>query len=665
MNNKINIINDAPFIDAFSKIECGAIRFAQIDAENFEIPFSEVKPIKGFEIPENESTKEKLPNCCDYHLNMFQRATSMFEAFPNCCEPHKKLLGTNWFNKNNYKDVATKIVSQVAYTEFHILKQIDIPEWYKDITDYIDANVEGFGQLPAGFGSPVGLHLYLLNVKNILLSKKEVKLPAGKKQKLIEYVNNYYGDVQAPKTDLNLLYSTYQKWLKVFPFEISYLKELKKHYAKQLPFISGKLEYNQYTGTSRAKMQTQSGLVEALIKTTEKVLTEINGLVLQEKGLITDGNELQIEIINENRRIELEELREKPCNDKAKFIKIIKEWLKGEKEYFKDITPLLKERTVQNTQKEQQLSSDEIFRQEIDRMYEIPLSELDIDNYVNWVLTHKSFTREKKKEMVLSLIGLREKTIKNYKSAINEVFYKTKYWKEPTPQELENFPLWREHAYKRELDFLNFKTTGSALPLKEIKRQELVRVEEKLNQLFPELLRDLYNKWLPKDFYSLADMVGIIDYLKYLSNTNESGENVSPEESIKAPSILGISDPKGGEVHSFSYGNIEAYFFDDKITAFKQIENELLLKKCINDKGEWIANKAKLVALIHILKQLKYLRNKLQGKTEKTSLVAYRRFFENRYHTKLTEQMKPSNFKIGRLKVYKPDFSFIPEIDNI
>ena len=325
----------------------------------------------------------------------------------------------------------------------------------------------------------------------------------------------------------------------------------------------------------------------------------------------------------------------------------------------------MKERTVQNTQKERPLSNEEILRQEFDRMYEIPLSELDIDNYVNWVLTHKSVTRTEKKEMVLRLIGLREKTIENYRLAIKEIFFKTTYWKEPTPQELENFPLWREHAYKRELDFLNSKTIGSALPLKEIKRQELVRVEEKLNQLFPELLTDLYNKWLPKDFYSLADMVGIIDYLKYLSTTNEGGESVSPGESMKGPSTLSITDPKSGVVHSFSYDNVETYFFDDKITVFKQIENELLLKKYINDKGEWIENKDKLVALIHILKQLKYLRNKLQGKTEKTSLVAYRRFFENRYHTKLTEQMKPSNFKIGRLKVYKPDFSFIPEIDNI
>ena len=115
----------------------------------------------------------------------------------------------------------------------------------------------------------------------------------------------------------------------------------------------------------------------------------------------------------------------------------------------------------------------------------------------------------------------------------------------------------------------------------------------------------------------------------------------------------------------FDYLNKCNYFFADKIDAFKQIENELLLKVYIDANGKWNKEKRYLVAFIHIMYSLKYMRPKIKGKSEKNTRLEYRRFFEKRYKTALTQEMKPSKFPLNKLMLYKFDFNFIPEIENL
>jgi hypothetical protein len=197
---------------------------------------------------------------------------------------------------------------------------------------------------------------------------------------------------------------------------------------------------------------------------------------------------------------------------------------------------------LKETSQSQQVETEteQEVRLEINKMYNIPFENLDIDNYVNWVLGKKQVTRNQKKEHALSLLGLREKTISNYRNIISEIFYKTTYWKEPTEQEKENFPLWRESQYNREKDFFNLQITDNPLPMNEIKRQEKLRVYDNLNKLHQVVLKDLYNTWLPKDFYSLALLAGKIDYLKFLSIENNT---TTP----KAKPVFKLSDKKGAK----------------------------------------------------------------------------------------------------------------------
>jgi len=314
--------------------------FIEIDAEHFTLSAFETKPIEGYEAPTNKETGEQFPNCCPFHKSVFEGAESWFLKFPNCCDQHKAMVSKWWYNKANYSGIAEKIVKQLSYTEHHISERINIDDWYKDITDYIEYNVSSFGH-PA-----IGLHLYLGNVKHYIKNTNS-EIPKIKRQVLIEFIETYYNspiDIdKTNKTDLNVLYSTYQKWLKVFPFEISFFSTLKPHFEKQLPILNGKPETNIYSGMAKAKMHTKSSLIEALITLTNNLLTQVNGVTLYEKGLITDANKIKLELVINSRKLKLKQgYKNSSPNEEKRYRKILKEWYKDEKIFIDEITPLLK-----------------------------------------------------------------------------------------------------------------------------------------------------------------------------------------------------------------------------------------------------------------------------------------------------------------------------------
>lgn len=311
--------------------------FIEIDAENFTISPFDAKPIAGYEPPVNKVTGEQFPNCCPHHKDVLEQAEKWFEKFPNCCEPHKLFTRNKGFKKENYNGVASKIVRQLSYTEHHISERIKNQDWYNDITDYIEYNVSSFGH-PA-----VGLHLYLNTVRHHVQNTK-ADLNQEQRQRLSEFIDGYWKTNDAPKTDLNILYKTYQNWLKIFPFELTtYFGNLKQHFEKQLPILTGKPETNRYTGTTKAKMHTKGSLIEALIKLTDSLLTQINGAALYEKGLITDGNKIKLELVINNRKQKLKDgYNYNSPDEETRYKKMIQYWFNDEKKFIDEITPLIK-----------------------------------------------------------------------------------------------------------------------------------------------------------------------------------------------------------------------------------------------------------------------------------------------------------------------------------
>lgn len=310
--------------------------FIEIDAEHFTLSAFETKPIEGYEAPTNKETGEQFPNCCPFHKSVFEGAESWFSKFPNCCDQHKAMVSKWWYNKANYSGIAEKIVKQLSYTEHHISERINIDDWYKDITDYIEYNVSSFGH-PA-----IGLHLYLGNVQHYIKNTNS-EIPKNKRQRLIEFIETYYNNPkEQTKTDLNILYSTYQKWLKVFPFEISFFSTLKPHFEKQLPILNGKPETNKYTGLAKAKMHTKGSLIDVLLNLTNNLLTQINTTTLYEKGLLTEPQKIKLELVLNERKMKLKQgYVNSSKDDEQRYRKILKEWFADEKRFIDEVTPIV------------------------------------------------------------------------------------------------------------------------------------------------------------------------------------------------------------------------------------------------------------------------------------------------------------------------------------
>lgn len=311
--------------------------FIEIDAEHFTLSAFETKPIEGYEAPINKETGEQFPNCCPFHKNVFEDSKRWYTDFPNCCKEHSLMVSKPWFNKVNYSGIAEKIVKQVSYTEHLISKQKNNSDWYVDITDYIEYNVYSFGQ-PA-----IGLHLYLRYLQRYIEHTKD-ELSEHKRATLIQFIEKYFENPKEYKnTDLNILYSTYQKWLKVFPFEISFFSTLKPHFEKQLPILNGKPETNKYTGIAKVKMHTKSSLIDVLLKLTNNLLTQINTTTLYEKGLLTEPQKIKLELVLNERKMKLKQGYVNSSKDEEqRYRKILKEWFADEKRFIDEVTPIVK-----------------------------------------------------------------------------------------------------------------------------------------------------------------------------------------------------------------------------------------------------------------------------------------------------------------------------------
>lgn len=342
MHNPIKIINHEAFIKGMKDYECGKAYAVQISSKDFVIPHRETPPVEGYIAPEN------FPHCCKSHSNMLKIALDKYNEFPNCCEAHKKLNTANWFNKKDFEYLPLKVVTTLSYTRYCIETFIDKSDWYKVITDYIDTVLKDYGQLPDGFGPPVGLELYIGNIQGNI--QQSEKISDEQKTKLIEFIQNWgkTGEDVEP-LDLNLLIGTYKTWLKDFPFEIPFFSHLKSYFEKQLPLIESKGETNVYTGMTSYKLTTYKSLLNFLGSITETIISEVNTLVLYEKGLITDIQRTNIDIINASHRFNLKHIKDKPTNGSSQYSKVIKNWFKYEKQYLHELTTALsKKQPVKN-----------------------------------------------------------------------------------------------------------------------------------------------------------------------------------------------------------------------------------------------------------------------------------------------------------------------------
>ena len=329
---KLTIIDPQAAVNAMNMVQQG--KFGALPSSAFEIEAYEVPPLPGFE------EAQDFPDCCPYHRHIVKIGKERFDLFPDCCVAHKRLHTAHWFKKQKYSYLPIKLVTSLAYTKHCILASFEKPDWYKEITDYIAEMKSSYGQLPDGYGPPVGLELYTFNLQKYIESEDEI--PVEKKEALIQYLESYKQTKKPVEpVDLNLLIDTYRRWLKLFPFQISFFKHLKPFFEKQLPFLKGTGNTNMYSGMTTFELVSNQELIGFLVSTTLSIIKEINTYKLSELGLLKEPDAIKMELILGRRKLELEELDRSDWEERKQYIKLLKQWMTGEKKFLSELKPFL------------------------------------------------------------------------------------------------------------------------------------------------------------------------------------------------------------------------------------------------------------------------------------------------------------------------------------
>lgn len=276
--------------------------------------------------------------------------TKQNQGFPFCSH-YSNLTKLKEFNRASFVPVPELVADKIIYTHQHIMNNHENENYYKDITDYIDYTVGSFGKMPNGCGEPLYLSDYFFYVTDLLTQNTEIS--KERKNRILEFLKAYYTPPTKNKnTDLNILLSTYQKWLKIFPFEISFFSKLKPYFENQLPILNGKPEYNPYSKVSKVKMHTKGSLIDALLNLTKNLLDKVNVPTLRKQGAITDIQANQLEFAEAELNTKTAEITKQYSKGELKYVKALKKWLQLHKDYFTEVAPLLKALPPQQTTNE-------------------------------------------------------------------------------------------------------------------------------------------------------------------------------------------------------------------------------------------------------------------------------------------------------------------------
>lgn len=335
----INIINPESIEKALLGIASKEGKVYGISSADFWIQESFVPPLPGFQFP------DKFPACCVTHTRLLNNSLDYFLQFPNCCAEHKKLNKAKWFNKADYYYLPIKSVLTYLFTTHCIESNINFPDWYPRITDYIEITINSFGQPPEGYGAPIGAGLYVGNIKAFI---EVAKLPKDKKKALLSYFDTHVPDKPCNDLpDINLLIEKYKEWLSIFPFDLSLFNPLKDYFTKRTPILKGPRKTNLYSRLVGFSLVSYQEMVQFLVDTTQKILTEVNALTLYQNDILDDPDKLNLEMTVAKRMLTLKKLDTELSTDSISYRDILTEWFNDEKEFLNEIMPLLKKKEEQ------------------------------------------------------------------------------------------------------------------------------------------------------------------------------------------------------------------------------------------------------------------------------------------------------------------------------
>lgn len=294
-------------------------------------------PFPEFEFPKNIDTGAEFPECCDNHKRLAKDAKEWFDRFPNCCESHARLASIYKFEKAIYNGLPRKILHQAAFTEAIIQNHLEKDNWFAEITDYIEANEMSFGK------PSIGYDIYIQYIRNYVSSANNIQIKPIQRSQLLDYIDGR-GRVRSKPVNLVAVINTYTKWLKYFPFDLEIFSHLKEKFHNTLPIlVPGTEKFNKYSGMTSACIHSEEDFIQILIRSTKSMLAAIDTSSLLARGIISDAKKYQIEVIGADHKIRQLRLLVDFNRGEMRYITVLKKWLEGEREYIKELLPLLKE----------------------------------------------------------------------------------------------------------------------------------------------------------------------------------------------------------------------------------------------------------------------------------------------------------------------------------
>lgn len=426
--------------------------------DEFQIPYYDTIKIDGITLP------EKFPKGMKFFEAVKKIAKDYIKKFPNCCESHKKLIGNKWFKKSDYDELPNKVIEQLYYTTRFMETRVMDEFWLKDVKDYIEHNILSFGQLPEGYGNSVGVTFYENNLKKWIDAWDRICTET--KELIKEFIDNLSKPIEAEEdkeeSNLNLLFDTYKKWLSVFPFEIDYFQKEKYELSHLFPLFVGNVEYNRFIGTVKGKVQTMETLISSLLKMTNYLLGKVDSTEMIKQGLIVDVAKHKMDLINEAHRLNQTVLLKEFSESEKIYVDLLNRWLQNEKEYFKEIGPLI----IKDDFEIERIKTDKI-RQEFLKygFGELPLVKRLGSSQLNELFTLISQNDLPYRMAMIQFLGFIDYLLKNHFKSQHEVFkYLARWFKFEdcrgikgnflvlNPKSKENRRRYTAHLYKEDVE---------------------------------------------------------------------------------------------------------------------------------------------------------------------------------------------------------------------
>lgn len=314
-------------VNRFKKFLKNTEPFFQLKYSDIEIEPFDCEPIEGYEPNKN------YPNCCSGHQKLAQYSKEWFKKFPQCCDDHKELSKKYWFKKSKYKNVVSKILKNVSYTEYFIEQAINKKSWYIDIINYIEYCIDSFGE-PA-----IGVDRYLGFIKLVI---KE-GCSNTKREKLLKYFNEGKVDTkEVNNLDFNKMYSAYMEWLDSFP-DLPYFNQIKSNLSRGIPInlFFKDTRTNPYSKYTKSSILNNEDLSNILIKLTKNLLIHTTKNKLSENNINLKGYGSTL-LAEEHKKKQTKLFEENTNTTKYKYLDMIERWLRAEKEYINELVPRIK-----------------------------------------------------------------------------------------------------------------------------------------------------------------------------------------------------------------------------------------------------------------------------------------------------------------------------------